>query len=289
MKRISALLLSFGVLAACQDADRTTSLSEQDVQAVQMAVAEALSDQHDGTMTDLYDMQGTLYAGGAAKAGASVMEGPGQPPVWRGDDHNRSYTYDSTSGTHTYLFQRSHQRVGFSKTLDVRLEYRFTSPGGTFLQFPRRDTVATIEFVGRREGTHTGPVRNAEFLRESEWTLTGLEPASTLIHLTGTQTHTGSMSINAPDTSFSRSYRLHMDFTDVTLDKGYRNAETLEGMVSGTIQYEIEMVRTGGDGAAETKTLSGSIDLTGDGRALLRIMGVRQVVRIDLARGTIQR
>lgn len=282
------LFFLFVGLIACKEADNTPSLSEEDLRAVTLAVSEALADETDGVMTELYDLQNNL-AFGRRSSDVGVLQGPQRGPrPGQGDPRNLVRTYDPATGKHVIQFARSFTGMGVTKSQSVYLEYIFTNPDGAFVEFPGREEVARIQFTGDRDGTITAPRRSSTTSREATWLMQGLEDASTTIRMNGTQENSGTMNGTTPDGTFSREFTLTLGFADVTLDKSFEADSTLENNVTGTITFEMTMKHTLPNGEIREKTNQGSIDLAGNGKALLRIMGIRTLFAINLATGDVE-
>lgn len=286
MKRILPFLLLTVGLSACSEADKTPSLSDEDTQVIQAAVATALADQNDGVMAELYDVTKELRFG-APISGSVQNERPPRPG--HGGERNYSRTYDPATGKHVISFEHSFTAPGISKSMSVYQEYIFTNPDGAFVQFPGRFEVASIAFTGRREGSMTTPRHSSETNRRAQWTMSGLQSGSSTIVLNGSQTNEGEMTVNLREGgSASREYSMSLSFADVNIDKSFQADSTLEDKVSGTITFEHTMKHTLPNGEVREKTNTGSIELTGDGRALLRIMGVRSLFAINLSTGAVE-
>lgn len=287
MKYSLLLFLAIGLIA-CREADNAPSLSEEDLQAVTLAVSEALADETDGVMTELYDLQSNLTFG-RIRSDVGVAQGPhGGPRPGQGDPRNLVRTYDPVTGKHVIQFQRSFNGFGVTKSQSAYLEYIFTNPDGAFVEFPGREEVAQVRFTGEREGSFSGRRRSSTTSREATWLMQGLEDASTTIRLNGTQENSGTMSGSTPNGEFAREFTLTLGFADVTLDKSFEADSTLENNVTGTITFNMTMKHTLPNGEIREKTNQGSIDLTGNGRALMRIMGIRTLFAINLATGDIE-
>jgi hypothetical protein len=286
--KYSLLLFLFVGLMACKEADNSASMSEEDLRAVTLAVSEALADETDGVMTELYDLQNNLAFGGR-NSDVGVAQAPQRGPrPGQGDPRNQVRTYDPATGKHVIQFVRSFSGMGITKSQSVYLEYIFTNPDGAFIEFPGREEVAQIRFTGKREGSITAPRRSSTTSREATWLMQGMENASTTIRLNGTQKNSGSMAGATPNGDFSREFTLTLNFADVTLDKSFEADSTLETNVTGTITFNMTMKHTLPNGEIREKTNQGSIDLAGNGKALLRIMGIRTLFAINLATGNVE-
>lgn len=286
MKHILPLLILAIGFTACKEAEKTPAISEEDTQVIQTTVAQALADRNDGVITELYDVTNALKFG-APIMGSVQNERPPRPG--QGNERNYSRTYDPATGKHVISFDHSITMPNISKSMSVYQEYIFTNPDGAFVQFPGRQEVATTAYVGRREGSITTPNSTSQDTRRAQWTMTGLQRSSSVIVLNGTQSNSGTMSVTLRDgNTAAREFSMALTFVDVNIDKAYQTDSKLEDKVSGTITFEHTMKHTLPTGEIREKTSTGSIELSGDGRALLRIMGIRALFRINLATGDVE-
>jgi hypothetical protein len=91
------------------------------------------------------------------------------------------------------------------------------------------------------------------------------------------------------DVSRSREFSLRLNIVDVTIQKPTDDGEEpLEGRITGTLEYQAEITLTTANGTERTNTYRGTVELEGNGRALLRIMGLRAPFAINLANGDVE-
>ena len=338
-----ALAVGALTLAACDSsvdvAQTNQELSEQDAALAAGIVAQAVADQSEGLMSDLYDMDAGLDA-----AGLAYTEGPLQRGRYGAGFDDRRWrdrrrqdgrvVYDSTTGTHRLQYTREVETPAFERKITADLAYVFTDGAGAFVRFPRRDRdrIAKIVFDGERAGEFevrvgglggddnghggrggsgsgsggsgsggsggrddSGPsgktgtsVFESTFRREATWTLAGLTGAAATF--SGDQTSQGSWEGVAPgDTTGATegSYTARLQAAGVTITKA-NAAAGIEAAVTGTIQYEVVLRRTI-NGQSQERTATGTLTLEGNGRALLRFLGLGRLYRLDLASGDVYR
>ncbi|CAM3357203.1 hypothetical protein [Rhodothermus bifroesti] len=302
MKRFQSglALLLLVSLAACdvlQHTD-TQTLSDEEAATVATIVAQSLADQSDGLVTDFYeatatfDRSGMYYMGGAAgKDGALVQD----PRPWRGMRRNFQLSYDSTTGVHTLSFLHEVDHPVFHKSIEARLQYIFKDTAGQFIARPRAeaDRIATIDFEGYRRGevsqqTPAGNRRSSSFERRATWHVEGLEAESDTILFMGEQTYSGTFHlINVQGREVERVFSGQL-VTDgpIKIAKPTTN-EALEYRAYGTLAYQLQLVMRV-NGREQTRTVEGTIELNGDGSALLRFFGTRQAYRIVLGTGEVE-
>lgn len=285
----AGLLLAF-TFTACDTVNTSQeTLSDEDINAIQAVVADALSDQGEGFISELYDITGDISPTGMEEVQRSIAgeTTATQSRPRRGHDSNYNGNYDPETGWHTIAFRRLYEGPLFEKYMAAMLKYRFSTDNERWIEWPRRfaDHIYTVEFQGEREGYAKGAFRNSEYLRKGAWVLSGYN--TDIMELAGRQNNTGSMSVVQRDGgTIEREFDLRFEIVDVTIAKPNREEERLEHLVTGTINYWITLTHTrnGGSRVVESR---GSIDLNGDGSALMRLMGLSRVVSIDLATGEV--
>jgi hypothetical protein len=287
------LIASIG-FTACKDSSQLDKLTDEEIKVIVAVAGETLGDQTEGFMTDVYDVQRNLnYSNLQATSGAlsrQVGPNPGNPgtvPAWRRNENNVSRSYNPETGVHTFSYDRTHAMGEFSKSMSANLNYQFLSPTDRFIQFPGRDTVETVRFNGVRSANMTAPGRSSIAERSADWVLSGLS-SSNIYTFSGTQSNSGEMTVgNRIRGTMSREFSMRYRFVDVTIQNQLNESDELETLVSGTMTYEIDIKQIV-NGEEKVRQETGSVDLTGDGKAVLRIMGLRNTYRINLATGEVQ-
>jgi len=283
---MKTFLIFFSALFLFSCSDSTQLLeNDQDVEALTLIIAETLSDQNDGFITEMYDFK-TEFIGGSHSGHAKGIASSGPRPG-HGRPQNVVKTYDPETGKHVIEFDRSFSNPMISKSQQVYMSYIFTSADGGFVEFPALKPYSSVEFNGQRSGSITTIRKNSASERVAEWTMSGFDADSDVITLEGSQSKQGSMVVKTKNGDLTKEYSMTMSFDGIELDKSFREDSTLENKLSGTIQFEMNMVHTLPNGEIKEKSNSGSIDLAGDGKALLRIMGVRQIFTIRLKDGEV--
>ena len=288
----AALALLLSACDASVDVGSNTNLSTEEAQMAADVVGQSMADQSEGMVSDMYDMDAGLEASGLVYHQGPLARGTGmlEMRLWRpGNRQDGRVRYDSTTGTHRVTYERTQQMGPNYRSVKADLAYIFTTSTGAFIRDPRRnrDQIAAIAFEGTREGETRQrrpgdgkEVRN-EFKREGSWTLSGL--LGTTATFRGDQTTTGRARVNGAD-STERSYTVRLRTENVTVTKT-RAQQGLETTLTGTLQYEVVLKRPGQD----EKRVTGTIDLSQNGRAIMRFMGLQGAYRIDLASGAAQR
>lgn len=276
-------LIGLFLISSCTNSVTHTDdvqASEEDITVLQNVVGDALSDQGEGFLSTIQDLTAQLHQEGMQYRFRNN-------PDWRGPLNNYNYVYNPETGVHTIQYRRGFNRPNFSKLLQVRLEYLFLDAANGFIEFPGQDAdlIESISFTGTRNGFTEGPVRRSEFERASSWNLDGFSAANEFMNLSGIQTHNGSMVIRGREgVQASRTFNMTFNLVDITIQKPDANEDRLEYLVTGIIEYDVEMVMFR-NGEEVTREFSGTIELDGNGAALMRVLGLQRVIRLQLATG----
>ena len=215
------------------------------------------------------------------------MDRPG-----RGGEKNYSVDYNPETGEHTVSFDRSFEGPNLEKSMSVLNTYIFTDVDQEFLEFPRRDSemIETIDFKGMRTGSAETERRSSSFTRTDTLFASGISNESAILTIDGKHNGEGQMSIELPrlERSGERTFEVEFIFQNIQIDKAIvRENGNLEEGITGLITYSMEMTKTK-DGDTREKSLSGTIELTGDGSALLRFDRFKKTFLVRLRDGMIE-
>jgi hypothetical protein len=292
-------LLTAGLLIIAAGCDTVNpdaeQLTDEELEMAAEIIGESLSESGGGLLSSLYDAvsdvdeEGIRYERTESVNQSLMADRQRTESIRRGTESDYNANYNPETGEHTIAYRRGYQGELFSKTLHVHSVYIFTDIEGEFLEFPKRqqDQIETIDFKGTREGTASGPRRSSSFSRADTLFLDGVSSASTILTLEGTHHGSGEMSANLrtrnrPD---SRSYEVQFKMSDIRVDKEIvRENGPLEDGITGFISYRLKMTQTV-NGQTRERLTSGTVELTGDGNALLRFDKVQDFFRIALRNG----
>lgn len=263
-------------------------ITQEDLQAASQILGESLSDETSGVMGSLTDAITGISSDGFVRTTSAKSMGDDDENSGRGRESNFSYSYDPQTGTHTLAFLRSITKPNFTKSVKDTLKYIFTDNNGAFIAAPRvnRDRIETIDFKGSREGTLNSPNRNSFFVRKDTFLIDGVSQASNLLLIDGVHNGEGNFrGTNDQGNTIERDYQLEINFLDVQIDKAIvRQNQSLEQGVTGTLTYEMVVEKTN-NGSSTSKTIRGTIEMNGDGTALLRFERFQKLFQIDLDDG----
>lgn len=301
IKNLSSLLflLLFVIASGCDtlnnEEPEVASVSEADLEAASSIMAESLSDQNEGMMANLNDMTANIGTQSLSYDMRRFHRDRDLRPC-RGVDRDYERTYDDVTGVHAINYSRTHQGPGCEKSVEVSLNYIFTDGDGNFVSTPRvsADSVSEIAFEGSRIGSsmytnRRGAERTRSFEQTGEWNLSGLLTETSTLN--GTQTSIGDYSFVRLDSTGTEqtvtgTYSMELTTIDVTVTQT-ESEEDLENQITGSLQYTINMTRTV-NGETADRAVEGTVELEGNGRALLRFNGLRQLYRITLSDGEVE-
>lgn len=265
-------------------------ITQEDLQAASRILGESLSDETSGVMGSLTDAITGISSDGFVRTTSAKSMSDDDENSGRGRESNFSYSYDPETGTHTLAFLRSITKPDFSKSVKDTLKYIFTDNNGSFIAAPRvnRDRIETIDFKGSREGMLNSPRRNSFFVRQDTFLIDGVSQASNLLLIDGVHNGEGNFrGTNGQGNTLERDYQLEINFLNVQIDKEVvRQNQSLEQGVTGTLTYEMVVEKTN-NGSSSTKTLRGTIEMNGDGTALLRFERFQKLFQINLDDGDV--
>lgn len=307
MKTLNAILKKHGtalvalllVLAATgcdalnnQDPE-VAALTQDDLEAASSILAESISDQNEGLMSSLNDMTAEVSTSEISYRNRRFASNPSDRPC-RGANREFEKTYDDSTGVHTINYSRQHSGEMCSKDVQVNLNYTFTDENGGYIQFPRlnKDAISEIAFTGSRVGSGSVETRRGSsartFEQTGEWNLTGLQ--GDVASLSGSQVNDGTYEhtrLDSAGAEHTRSGVYHIEFStvDVTISQDNAGEDSdLETEITGTIAYTMTMEKTI-NGETTLQDVEGTIELEGNGRALLRFLGLRKLYRVTLHDG----
>jgi hypothetical protein len=325
--RFRLLILSFTAatlfVIGCQKSDPyVDQLTDEEIQLTAAIVGQSLTQVNSGLMTTLYDALSFVGTSGISfgvltddleplnaepgfvqgePSGGTHFSGPGeQPPVTMADENgtgpviisNFNHRYNPRTGEHITRFVRSMRTPILSKTMQGNSVHIYTDADGAFIEFPRRqrDIIETIAFRGTRSGSTTSPMGMSRYTRSDSLVVSGFTAEAAYLEMDGLHTGGGAVKMTLPrlEQEVDRSYRNIFQLRDVRIDKeAVRRNNSLEEGVTGVIRYRVFVKQTV-NGEEEERLVTGVIELTGDGSALLRFDQARRFLTIALRTGQVE-
>lgn len=304
IKHLFAALAGVFLFSACNidglDSD-TGELTDEEIRVASQIIGESLSAESDGIFSSLNDAfvipnQSEFNESFSTTSGDGFLlrslatANNDESTQGTSNENNYSYEYDPETGTHSVSFSRSINRPEFSKESSADLEYIFYDVTGGFVDSPRMDNdrIETVDYTASRSGSITTPRKSSSYQRSDQFLTDGLSLESGTIQIDGLHQGSGQFeSAGENGGTVSRNYEISVDFLNVRIDKELmERSNSLERGVTGSVAYEM-VINRNVNGEESTKTVNGTIELNGDGTALLRFRDVLDIFRIKLDDGTV--
>ncbi|GAA5522619.1 DUF5666 domain-containing protein [Aliifodinibius salicampi] len=287
---ISLLILTF---TACTldgiSGSNSDTITKEDLQAAGQILGESLSSNNSGVLLSLNDALTNFSSTDFAETASKST--PSSPVIQnghsgRGNETNYQHSYDSETGTHTISFRREVQRSLFEKTVTDTLYYTFRDNGGSFIEFPRQesDRIESITYNGKREGEISTLKKESFFVRTDTFLIDGLSDGSSTLSIDGVHNGEGTITIDETGNgSLERSYELEINFLNIEIEKSPAGDINIQRGVTGTLSWEMKIER-----GSDSKTMRGTIELSGDGTALLHFKNILDLFQINTNDGDLK-
>jgi hypothetical protein len=292
----AAVLALFLITASCTIDDvsgtNNETITEEDLQAAGEILGESLSSDNSGILLSLTDaltnFSNTGFTSSQNKTGTPATQ---DDRSGRGEETDYAYSYDEESGIHTISFNREVNRPLFNKTVIDTLNYIFKDASGTLIEAP--DTEAErIEFINynaNREGEILTPRKNSFFVRTDTFLIDGVSDATAMLSIDGVHNSNGHIEVDKPaeNNIVERSYDLEVNFLNIEIEKPSSGPIDLSTGVTGSLSWEMNIEKTA-NGNSTSKTLRGTVEMSGDGTALLRFQNLFKRFQINLTNGDVK-
>lgn len=295
--KVSGLVIVTAILfSACTLSDVSDELSDEltseEIEAASQIMGQALSDDNDGIFASLNDALSTVSDNGFGSSPAKLNYDDDDDDDYsgRGGEQNYQHDYDPATGTHTISFDRQVNTPNFQKNLSALMTYIFTDTDGNFIERPRQnqDQIEDILFTSSKTGNITNRFRSSEFSRTDTFAIGGVSNATPILTLDGYHFGNGSFNgVSRNGNTFERSYVTEISLLDIEINKDtVAFYGSLEQGVTGTLSYEMNIYRNS-NGDESTKTTTGTIQMDGNGTALLRLQNISQLFKVNLSSGIV--
>lgn len=297
--KILSIALLAGLMSACTLGDfsddiEDQQLTEEEIEAASQIMGQTLSDDSDGIFSSLSDAVSTVSSNGFETNPRFKGHDDDDDDHRRGDysgrgnEHNYQYSYDPETGTHTLSFEREVMNENFLKSMSALLTYVFTDVDGAFIAAPHENqsSIENIDFTSSKSGNMKNRHRSSEFSRVDTFAITGVSDAASTLTIDGNHYGNGTFNgVSESGNTFERSYVNEINLLDVQVNKdSVAQYGSLAHGVTGTLTYEINIFKNK-NGEESSKTISGTIEMDGDGTALLRFKNINRLFRIHLKSG----
>lgn len=288
------LVLSAGITACSLnlDAEDRRAISGEDVEAVSQIIGESLSDENSGIVGSLYDAINRISDNGFGQEATNSFKNEGHDfNSGRGSEDDITYSYDPNTGEHELSFFRKVDAPEYTKEVYDTVRYIYRDGEGELVEEPSENesSISFLNFTGFRQGEIITTERNSFFVRRDTFLIHGMSPAEALLNIDGIHRGDGSFQgISSEDSSrFEREYELEVSFLNIEVDKTVIEQDLgLEQGIRGALTYTLTIRDP--DEPSVSRTVTGSIDMIGDGTAQLRLTQKRQkTFQVNLDNGEV--
>jgi hypothetical protein len=204
---------------------------------------------------------------------------------------NYRYAFDAATGIHLASFSRQENTATLTSSSADTLTYLFYDRNQNIIELPveRQDDIEAVEFSATRSGDIQASGKESFFTRTDRFFIDGLSAESNILTIDGFHSGEGFFTLLRADGSeLQREYLLDINFLDIRIDKAIvsRNRNFRDG-VTGAFSYEATIRQTANGTDAQTKTVNGTVELNGDGTALLKFRDLFNTFRLRLDDGEV--
>lgn len=283
--RLTIFLLATVLLHGCTIdgfEDQAASFDENDTQITGQIIGESISENQNGMLS-------TFSEAFAVPSETILRNGPSllSTGTFR-NLNNYTHSFDSESGVHTVTYSTQNESPFVSTSTDVTLKYIFFDQNENIIEFPdqQRDNIEAVEFSSEHSGEITAGTKNSIFTRVDQLFIDGLTDESDILTLDGFHSGEGIFTQTLPSgTVAEREYLLDMNYLDIRVKKSLVQANrNFRKGVNGALSYESTIRETNGS-QEEAKIVNGTIELNGDGTALLQFREQIEPYRLRLDDG----
>lgn len=207
------------------------------------------------------------------------------------DLENYRYAFDAATGIHLASFSRQQNNEMLTSSSTDTLNYLFYDRNQNIIALPvdRQDDIEAVEFSATRSGEIQASDKESFFTRTDRFFMDGLSAESNILTIDGFHSGEGFFTLLRADGSqLQREYLLDINFLDIRIDKAMvsRNRNFRDG-VTGAFSYEATIRQSANGADTETKTVNGTVELNGDGTALLKFRELFDTFRLRLDDGQV--
>lgn len=268
------------------------TITEEDLQAAGEILGESLSSDNSGVLLSLTDaltnFSNTDFASSQNKTSAPSTQ---NDRSGRGGETDYSYSYNQQTGIHTISFRRQVNRPLFNKTVTDTLNYIFKDADGALIESPdaEAERIEYINYNANREGEILTTRKNSFFVRTDTLLINGVSNTTSLLSIDGVHNSNGYIEIDRPakNQSLERTYNLEVNFLNIEIEKPSTGTIDFSRGVTGTLSWEMTIQKTAGTNST-SKTLSGTVEMSGDGTALLRFKNLFKRFQVNLTNGDVK-
>lgn len=262
----------------------TNTLTDQESLIAGQIIGESVSENQSGLLSSFSEAF-------AVPTESNLITGPSllSTESFR-DLENYNHEFDPETGVHHVTFNRDEENELYSSTSTFNLEYTFFDSRENIIEEPalNQSEIDALEYSATRTGTIQSDSKTSHFTRTDRLFLDGLSSNSDLLTIDGFHSGEGSFTQIRPDgDEIDREYLLDINYLDIQIDKAIvQSNRNFRKGVYGALSYE-STVRELGNSSPDTKIINGTIELNGDGTALLKFREQFDTFRLQLKNGEV--
>jgi hypothetical protein len=285
--KISLLIITLLLLQSCSIDSFDQSSSELTFEESLIAgqiIGESVSENQNGLLSSFSEAF-------AIPTESNLIAGPS--PLSTGSFRNLenySYEFDSETGVHKVTFSRQDNNELFTTTSEYTLNYVFYDINQNVIEFPgeQQNQIEAVEYTALRNGEILADTKSSVFTRTDRLFIDGLSSDTDILTIDGYHSGEGFFTrIKTDSAQTDREYLLDINYLDIRINKPIvLSSRNFRKGVTGALSYESTIRQTGnGNYGSETKIVNGTVELNGDGTALLRFRELFDTFRLRLANG----
>ena len=287
----TSAVLFFGVLLlqACSvDGFEQTesSLTTEESLITGQIIGESVSENQDGLLSSFSEAFAIPTSSGLTDGPSAIVTSTFRSLK------DYAYSFDAGTGKHNATFTKRTNSDIISSRTDYLLSYIFFDANGSIIDLPndQRNLIEAVEFKAVRSGEIETATKRSIYTRTDRLFIDGISETADILSIDGFHSGEGLFTqIRMDGTQLERNYFLDLNYLDIRIDKPLvlKNRNFRSG-VNGALSYEKTIRQAGnGNNGIGTKIVNGTVELNGDGTALLRFREQFDTFRLRLANGEV--
>ena len=204
------------------------------------------------------------------------------------DIQNYTYNFDALTGIHHVKYSRENQGTELTSTSSYEIRYTFWDADRNIITDPDRDRdrIEGVEYKAIRSGEIIDSTKVSYYTRTDHLFMNGISSENDMLIIDGYHSGEGVFTrIDSLGQEIKRDYTIEINYLDIQINKPIvtENKNFRTG-VNGAFSYET-IIQFSGNGNNGTKIVNGSIELNGDGTALLKFSDKSEPYRVRLENG----
>lgn len=261
------------------------SLTAEESLIAGQIIGESISENQDGLLSSFSEAFAIPTPSGLTNGPSAIVSGSFRKL------EEYTYSFDAETGEHNTTFTiRINSDI--SSQTDYSLSYRFLDSAGETIESTNNQSglVEAVDFRAVRNGEIESSSKRSIYTRTDRLFIEGISDDSDILSIDGFHSGEGLFTqIRNDGTQIEREYFLDLNYLDIRINKPVvlRNRNFRSG-VNGAFSYENTIRQTGnGSDGQGTKIINGTVELNGDGTALLKFREQFDTFRLRLANGEV--